>query len=138
MEKVEQLITEEIDSYVLNLAEREDGGESISGESIQIAPVFNGEVEELLNGQNGFAWVVTLFKHDNLELAKVVTFDEDALDSQIDQLNCMQASEQREPVDATVSAYTADGYSLVPADYGTTIDKNTFKKQWRIPFGFGR
>ena len=128
VEKVEQLITEEIDSYVLNLAEREDGSESISGESIQIAPVFNGEVEELLNGQNGFAWVVTLFKHDNLELAKVVTFDEDALDSQIDQLNCMQASEQREPVDATVSAYTADGYSLVPADYGTTIDKNTFKK----------
>ena len=115
VEKVEQLITEEIDSYVLNLAEREDGSESISGESIQIAPVFNGEVEELLNGQNGFAWVVTLFKHDNLELAKVVTFDEDALDSQIDQLNCMQASEQREPVDATVSAYTADGYSLVPA-----------------------
>ena len=111
VEKVEQLITEEIDSYVLNLAEREDGSESISGESIQIAPVFNGEVEELLNGQNGFAWVVTLFKHDNLELAKVVTFDEDALDSQIDQLNCMQASEQREPVDATVSAYTADGYS---------------------------
>lgn len=136
VEKVEQLITEEIDSYVLNLAEREDGSESISGESIQIAPVFNGEVEELLNGQNGFAWVVTLFKHDNLELAKVVTFDEDALDSQIDQLNCMQASEQREPVDATVSAYTADGYSLVPADYGTTIDKNTFKKQWRIPFWF--
>ena len=128
VEKVEQLITEEIDSYVLNLAEREDGSESISGESIQIAPVFNGEVEELLNGQNGFAWVVTLFKHDNLELAKVVTFDEDALDSQIDQLNCMQASEQREPVDATVSAYTADGYSLVPADYGTTIDKNKFKK----------
>lgn len=45
-------------------------------------------------------WVrmgVTQFKHDNLELAKVVTFDEDALDSQIDQLNCMQASEQREP-----------------------------------------
>ena len=78
VEKVEQLITEEIDSYVLNLAEREDCSESISGESIQIAPVFNGEVEELLNGQNGFAWVVTLFKHDNLELAKVVTFDEDA------------------------------------------------------------
>ena len=47
VEKVEQLITEEIDSYVLNLAEREDGSESISGESIQIAPVFNGEVEEL-------------------------------------------------------------------------------------------
>ena len=128
VEKMEQLITEEIDSYVLNLVEREEGQESIAGDAIQIAPVFNGEVEELLNGQNGFAWVVTLFKHENLELAKVVTFDEDALDSELQALNCMQAGAQREPVDATVSAYTADGYSLVPADYGTTIDKSAFKK----------
>ena len=128
VEKMEQLITEEIDSYVLNLVEREEGQESIAGDSIHIAPVFNGEVEELLNGQNGFAWVVTLFKHENLELAKVVTFDEDALDSELQALNCMQAGAQREPVDATVSAYTADGYSLVPADYGTTIDKSAFKK----------
>ena len=125
---MEQLITEEIDSYVLNLVEREEGQESIAGDSIHIAPVFNGEVEELLNGQNGFAWVVTLFKHENLELAKVVTFDENALDSELQALNCMQAGAQREPVDATVSAYTADGYSLVPADYGTTIDKSAFKK----------
>ena len=128
VEKMEQLITEEIDSYVLNLEEREEGQESIAGDSIHIAPVFNGEVEELLNGQNGFAWVVTLFKHENLELAKVVTFDENALDSELQALNCMQAGAQREPVDATVSAYTADGYSLVPADYGTTIDKSAFKK----------
>ena len=120
VEKVEQLITEEIDSYVLNLAEREDGSESISGESIQIAPVFNGEVEELLNGQNGFAWVVTLFKHDNLELAKVVTFDEDALDSQIDQLNCMQASEQR-------------WFRQIMVQRSIRTHS---KKQWRIPFWF--
>ncbi len=52
--RVEQLITEEIDSYVLNLAEREDGSESISGESIHIAPVFNGEVEELIEWTEWF------------------------------------------------------------------------------------
>ena len=63
-----------------------------------------------------------------------MTFDENALDSELQALNCMQAGAQREPVDATVSAYTADGYSLVPADYGTTIDKSAFKKRWRIPF----
>ena len=41
VEKMEQLITEEIDSYVLNLVEREEGQESIAGDSIHIAPVFN-------------------------------------------------------------------------------------------------
>lgn len=136
VEKVEQLITEEIDSYVLNLAEREDGSESISGESIQIAPVFNGEVEELLNGQNGFAWVVTLFKHDNLELAKVVTFDEDALDSQIDQLNCMQASEQREPVDALFPHIQRTDILWFRQIMVQRSIRTHSKKQWRIPFWF--
>ena len=36
VEKMEQLITEEIDSYVLNLVEREEGQESIAGDSIHI------------------------------------------------------------------------------------------------------
>ena len=31
-------------------------------------------------------------------------------------------------MDATVSAYGKDGYSLVPADYGTTIDRTIFEK----------
>lgn len=128
VKKMEQLITEEVDSYVLNLAAREGGQESISGKAIQIAPVFSGEVEALLKEQNGFAWIVTLFRHQNLELAKAVTFDEDALEEQIDALSCMQPSNQREPVDATVSQYTADGYSLVPADYGTVIDRKELMK----------
>ena len=50
---MEQLSTEEIVGVVLNLVEREEGQESIAGDAIQIAPVFNGEVEELLNGQYG-------------------------------------------------------------------------------------
>ena len=93
VEKVEQLITEEIDSYVLNLAEREDGQrEHFRRMPFRSHRYSTVKWKNLLNGQNGFAWVVTLFKHDNLELAKVVTFDEDALDSRdSDQLNCMQA-----------------------------------------------
>ena len=40
----------------------------------------------------------------------------------------MQEENQRKPVDASCSGYSkADGYTLVPADYGTTIDETALK-----------
>ena len=120
-EGVEKLITQEINGYVLTLTAREDGEETIAGSDIGIAPVFNGEVQAMLEEQNGFAWIGTLFKHNDLELAKVVSYDENALEKAVNGLECMKPSNQRKPVDAKVSDYNGEGYELVPADYGTAI-----------------
>lgn len=127
-EQVEKLLTDQIDTYELHLTEREGGEDTIKGNTIGIAPVFNGEADQMLEQQNSFAWIVTLFAHKDLELAKVVTYDEKLLSDEMAKLSCMQASNQRKPVDATVSAYSKDGYSLVPADFGTTIDRTVFEK----------
>lgn len=129
VEKVEQLIKEEIDGYSLKLKGRESLSEEIAGSSIGIAPVFNGEVEALLKEQNGFAWVVTLFRKDALELEKVVAFEEDSLEKVLKELACTQKENQREPVNAQYSEYSAEeGYVLIPADYGTTIDMAAFQE----------
>lgn len=126
--KVEDLMKEEMEGYSLKLIEREENVETISGNSIGIAPVFNGEVEELLKKQNGFEWIVTLFQKEELELEKVVSFDEEALDKVLDDLSCMKRENQRMPVDAAYSGYSSgEGYTLIAADYGTTIDKAAFK-----------
>lgn len=129
VEKVEQLLKEEIDGYSLKLKGRESLSEEIAGSSIGIAPVFNGEVEALLKEQNGFAWVVTLFRKDALELEKVVAFEEDSLEKVLKELACTQKENQREPVNAQYSEYSAEeGYVLIPADYGTTIDMAAFQE----------
>lgn len=126
--KVEELIKEEMEGYSLKLLEREENVETISGSSIGIAPVFNGEVEELLEKQNGFKWIVTLFQKEELELEKVVSFDEDALEKVLEDLSCMKQENQRKPVDASYSEYSGgEGYTLIAADYGTTIDKAAFQ-----------
>lgn len=127
--QVEQLIKKEINSYTLTLLEREDGMETIAGDSIQAEPLFNGEVEQLIKEQSGFRWIVTLFQKEEVEMEKIVTFDEAALDEVLSDLDCMKPENQREPEDASYSEYTKDaGYVLVPADYGTTIDKASFKQ----------
>lgn len=125
--KVEELIKEEIEGYVLKLVEREDKTETVSGKSIGIAPVFQGEVDELLEAQSGFTWLRTLFQKEDLELDKVVFFDEDALKKVLKELSCMQEENQRKPVDAACSEYDEkEGYTLVLADYGTTMDESRF------------
>ena len=68
--KVEQLIEEEIGGYELTLVEREDQTETITASQIGAAPVFHGEIEELLADQNAFTWPAILFGKSALELEK--------------------------------------------------------------------
>ena len=126
--KVEQLIQHEIDNYALTLIEREDAKETISGNSIGVRPVFNGEVEGLIKKQNGFAWIASMFQRQELELEKTIVYDEDAFNEVFLALSCMQTENQRRPVNASCSAYSKeDGYYLVPADYGTTVKEDVLR-----------
>ncbi len=127
--KVEERIREEVGNYSLTLQGREDTTEVISGSSIGIEPVFDGGIGRLLEEQNGFAWIAALSNGDALELKTAVAYDEEALEEALDGLTCMQRENQRKPVDATYSEYSREnGYTLVPADYGTTINRTALKK----------
>ena len=127
-DQVEALLTEEIHNYSLVLAGREKHAEVISGADIEMKPVFDNEVQELLNQQSGFEWGAILFKGAELEIAKVASYDEKALEAAIDNLELMQEENQRAPVNAAVSEYSKAGYELVPADYGTTINETKLKQ----------
>lgn len=126
--RVEQILQEEIANYVLTLVEREDKTETVLGSSIGIHPVFNGEVAGMLDRQNGFTWITSLFHRQELELEKTIVYDEDALDEVISALSCMQKENQRKPVSASCSAYKkGQGYELIPADYGTTVREDVMR-----------
>lgn len=127
-EGVEELIRQEIDTYVLTLTGRENAVDTISGSDIGIAPVFHGEAERLLEAQKGYAWLVTLFLGQEFDLDRVISYDEDALSDVIESLPMVTDENQRRPVNATYSAYSEEtGYTLVPADYGTAIDVKALK-----------
>lgn len=129
VKKVEELIKAEIKDYTLELNQREGNSETISGDSIGIVPVFQGEVEQLLDDQNGFAWIAKLIQKDELKLDKVVSYQENDLEQVLKELSCTQKENQRKPVNATYSEYKKGaGYELVSADYGTVIDMEALKK----------
>lgn len=127
-EQVEKLIQQEIENYSLRLTGRENAKEIITGKDIFIEPVFQGETAALLEKQMGFYWISYLFSGQELELEKAVTYDEDALQKTLDRLSISDAANQRETVNAGVE-YADGSYHLIPADYGTVINKNTLKRQ---------
>lgn len=127
VEKVEDAIRTEMKNYNLTVTAREDKNGTIAGSDIDMEPVFQGEIEKLLEEQNGFAWLILMFQKQEFELAKVVSYDEQKLDEAVRNLPCMK--DQRTPVDATYSDYTREnGYALVPADYGTQVDNAKVRK----------
>ena len=127
VEKVEDAIRTEMKNYNLTVTAREDKNGTIAGSDIDMEPVFQGEIEKLLEEQNGFAWLILMFQKQEFELAKVVSYDEQKLDEAVRNLPCMK--DQRTPVDATYSDYTKEnGYALVPADYGTQVDTAKVRK----------
>ena len=125
---VEKKITKNTAGYVLTLAEREDESETITGEAISLTPKFNGDVEKLLRQQNGFAWPYYLFHPCNFETETMVEFDQDALETVIADLKCMDESGWTESQDAKIKDYTKDGYEIEPEVYGTTIDKHALEE----------
>ncbi|MGN0143173.1 MAG: L,D-transpeptidase family protein [Roseburia sp.] len=123
VEEVKDRITEEISSYTLEITGREGMSETVAGTSLGIYPVFSGEIELLMEEQGWFIWIKTLFEETNLQLGRTVNYDADALEEVIDELSCMK--NQRMPVNAECSEYkTASGYTLIPADYGTALDRD--------------
>lgn len=120
--RAEERIRREIDGYSLKLIEREGQTETIVGSSIGVMPEFDGEFEQFLKEQNGFAWPAGLFSNKELTLEKSVTFEEEALEELVDTLSCMQAGSQRRPTNAAIAPYAPGvGYTLISADYGTTV-----------------
>ena len=121
VEKVEDAFRTEMKNYQLTVTAREDKNGTIAGSDIDMEPVFQGEIETLLNEQNGFSWLIRMFQKQEFELEKVVSYDEQKLNEAVSNLPCMK--DQRTPVDATYADYTKEnGYALVPADYGTEVD----------------
>lgn len=58
----------------MKLVEREDKTESINGTDIDMEPVFDKQVKELLKKQNGFAWPYYLISPRKYEVETMISF----------------------------------------------------------------
>lgn len=126
---VKDAITSEVKNYKLTIQERGKKSETITGKDVSISVEFDDTLQKILKKQNGFKWVVTLFSPEVYESKSIVSYDENALKQQMNQLSCMNKDKMKPPVDATLKEDKKDGYVIVKEDLGTTVDEEVFWKK---------
>ena len=59
----------------------------------------------------------------------MISYDEDELAKVMNDLDCMDSDTQVAPENAKISEYSKeDGYTVIPAEYGTTINADALKE----------
>ena len=122
VEEVEKEISSQIDTYSLELEERQDIKEQIK--AIDIGLKYDGnKIKELKDEQNSISWVSELFKKKDPVMSQVVTYDEELLNKSVDKLSCFDTSNKIEPQNASFN-YAEDGYEIVDEVKGNIINKD--------------
>ncbi|BCN31383.1 L,D-transpeptidase family protein [Anaeromicropila herbilytica] len=123
IEKVEQSITNRIDTYVLKLEERGNKKEYIASSDIDMKATLDDSVQKVLNKQKPYLWISSLWQEHHYDVGVAASYDEKLLKKAVDQLECFKEDKVEKPVDAYISDYSANGYQIVEAVQGNQVDK---------------
>lgn len=122
-EQIEKEIEKEIEGYEITIEERGDKSEVLQGEKLGLKAEFDSSLEKELKKQNGFAWPLQLFRTSEIEIEAMITYDSEALETELRSLACMDEEQVVKPENASVSEYSeGKGYEIVPEKEGTEID----------------
>lgn len=124
--QTEKAIRENVENYELSIYGRDGVTDQIRGVEIQMVPVFDGSLEQIVGAQNGFFWVKALWKPDSYEIPRLVRYDDALLEERLKGLAVFQQKNITRPEDAYIGEYEEETncYSIVPEKPGSDIDKS--------------
>ena len=122
VDEVDGLIRKQMEDYRLEIHTRENLVIYISGPDIDMAYVYDGSVQKLLDLQNGFHWPLYYLGLRSVSHTHVsFTYDGIKLMEMIDAFAIMDQQQMREPKDAYIEFIPPD-YIIQPEVMGTTLD----------------
>ncbi|MDR0346857.1 MAG: L,D-transpeptidase/peptidoglycan binding protein [Coriobacteriales bacterium] len=136
VEEVEQTIHERVSSYQMTIKGRESLNRILKAADVELVYVPDGQVQALLDEQNPFLWITSLFRRpENRTTTPSVTFDEKKFDTAIRRLDLFNALRMQPPEDA-YAEFKDSRYVVHPEKSGSTLDeprtKETIKKGLRV------
>ena len=127
VETVEANIRKEVKNYVLQIDGRDNLTDIITAQDIGYEYVSDGSVRKLLEKQNPFLWITSLFNQHINEMQISTTYDNSKLAEKIKTLVFFQEKNLRTPVDAAVEYNESSAqYEIIPEDNGTIINTEKF------------
>ena len=127
VEEVENNMESQIASYQLVLKERGDKSETISASQISMEYISDGKIQELKEQQNPFAWFLAFARQQDYTLSATTSYDENALNSAVEALDCFKEENVVQPVDAHLEVQDGQ-YVIVEETQGTALDSDKVKE----------
>lgn len=125
VEEAEVMLQSLMNSYELKISGRGDIEDSVLGSDIGITVEWDNQIDDFMESQNGFSWILKYQKADSYETPIEVSYDEGKLEKVIEGLACLEEKNQIAPKNAMISEYDPEkGYQVLPAEQGSTIDKS--------------
>ena len=122
-EQTKQALQENIGEYEIELVERGDQTEYVTGEELGLSYVDDGSVDSLIQEQDTELWLYYLNTRGDYNLPASFDYDKSYVSFLVEELNCMNEENVIEPVDAYLEQ-TTDGFYIVPEIEGTKVDKD--------------
>lgn len=116
-EQVEEKIGDHVEDYLLTVFDRDDEKYHIYGKDIACKYMPDGAVEKLLEKQNPFGWIISVFKLKEEEAALPMEYQEELLADVVKNLSCFQEENIIEPQNAQI-LLGEDGYYIEPEVMG--------------------
>ncbi len=121
------LFDEMASGYVLTITERDGGQEEIRGSEIGLDVNLGTYLDDILEDQNPFTWIVSFWFADEESVEAAVSYDDSLLNDVLETLNCTDESQMYDSEDAALSDYVSgSGYTLKEEVYGTKLSYTTF------------
>ena len=121
--EVEESVVNQIKDYSLELEGRGDINEQIKGSDIDIKFIPDEKIQEIKDKQNGFGWIISLFKKDSSQAEVTVEYDENLLTKSLDNLKYFKKDSIVNPESAKLK-YANEGYQIVEEVNGNKVKKD--------------
>lgn len=120
VKEVKNLMQSQVEKYSLAVESKDGVTEEIKGVDIGIQYIGADVIEDAFEKQNTYAWIISVFKENNMKVAIDFKYDSQKLDEAIGQLSCMKAENQVAPVSAT-PVYQEGAYVIQEEVHGTQL-----------------
>ena len=119
--EVEQILTEKLDGYSIDVLARNQAGQTIAGSAINYKYVSDGEVLECLQSQKPYEWIKGYIEPDSYQVKENATYDKELLKDQLRELECAKFENQVPPENAYI-AYNDNLFEIVPETEGSELN----------------
>ncbi|AOR23436.1 L,D-transpeptidase family protein [Clostridium taeniosporum] len=116
-------ISNEIESYKLELEERDGIKEEILSTNIGLKYDSKEKLQQLKNEQKPFKWILQLFKSSNYKNINLTSYDENLLKKYLENLSCFDENKVVQPSNPSFK-YLDNKYIILEETYGNKVKKD--------------